>query len=636
MANRNPNNFFRNLQNFYGIKVINDPVNKDAQIAAPVDPLNGNRLMKFPDHIQKIWNFWGKECYDTGLTLQDRFNRYDDLDYMYFNMTIISRAANMYGDEATQDDSQFNVIHCESKDKTFPEYFYDLLNKWGLGHEQLNNLCRNIALYGDAYTINVVDETEGVQEVKPVDVRTIKERIEFTPDKAETQMSTNRGLTQFTPVSNFVHLQRLASVIQNKDEISKYYRTYLFGYHLGTNQYLAPWNVSHFRLYDSKTEFYPYGRSLFINCIAPFRQLKAATTIYEIGKAVNIPIKHFEVETTKEMTTIDKWRSVNNAREEYENLNLTQSNKEDYGVGSSIWTPKDTLSMKMESPNINLSDIADLEFYVRNIATGVDIPSSILMTDDKGWGTSGTSLMQQYKPFARAVKKVQSPVLHEITQLVKIHLIITGDYPEDLDFTLSMNFPALEETVERTNQRNNSLNLAGNIITALKNHLGALPGEELPMDVVKDILSQYSFLKSEDLDTWLKKFSKEHAAKEKELQQKNQNNFNNNQNNNNNSDEQLDMEDMVSTNNSNKNLKQKKEERQRKFRSRLTEEVLHEIYYKSFRKLNLKEGVINNRSFVNSSYKDPQKQFILETIKESKTSQRIQEYQDSTKWKLKS
>ena len=73
--------------------------------------------------------------------------------------------------------------------------------------------------------------------------------------------------------------------------------------------YLPPWNVPHFRRFSTKSEFYPFGRPLFINCIAPFRQLQASKNLMALARAAKFPKEHFErfrdaVQSTKQIENI--------------------------------------------------------------------------------------------------------------------------------------------------------------------------------------------------------------------------------------------------------------------------------------------------------------------------------------------
>ena len=60
---------------------------------------------QLPASIQNYYDRWLSSNSDTNETLRSRFERYKDLDYMYYNSPIISRAVHMYSDEVTQADA---------------------------------------------------------------------------------------------------------------------------------------------------------------------------------------------------------------------------------------------------------------------------------------------------------------------------------------------------------------------------------------------------------------------------------------------------------------------------------------------------------------------------------------------------
>jgi len=134
---------------------------------------------------------------------------------------------------------------------------------------------------------------------------------------------------------------------------------------------------------------------------------------------------------------------------------------------------------------------------------GTAVPKGYLIVDKSSFGTSGQSLLRQHKPFARKVYQIQTSILEQLTQLVRLQFAITGDFDYDTDFEISMHFPMVEESKDRVQTKNDSLRLAKDVADNLGQALGLERGEALPPDVVKQIFSKLSFLSDEDVDEWV-------------------------------------------------------------------------------------------------------------------------------------
>jgi hypothetical protein len=146
----------------------------------------------------------------------------------------------------------------------------------------------------------------------------------------------------------------------------------------------------------------------------------------------------------------------------------------------------------------------DLEIYQDRVAIACGVPKSYLDQEFGGFGNSGVSLVEQYKPFARHVYTIQSSFLECLGQLIRLHFAITGEFDYNIPFVLSMRFPAEDAGADKREARSAAIELANGIIEMLQGVLGMEEGEPLPEDVVSDILSKYTFLDPTDLQRWLR------------------------------------------------------------------------------------------------------------------------------------
>jgi hypothetical protein len=576
MASYTDNRFIKTALNFFGIvpgkkkqgNVLSSnkdlfPAEKNAETgkAAPID---------MPSDIQRYYDYWLHSCHDSAATLKNRLSRYKDLTYMYYNNAIISRAIELYADETVQYDSQSQPLVVNAKEKKCISYINDFFETIGINRNSLREIARSLALYGDAFAINSLKTGIGYTSSLNVDVTTIKDRLEFNAISAKKEYARYQGMQQVQSMD--ARLKQLAKNIEDAgsdSDTSKYFKSYLFGFQIEDDLFLPPWAVSHFRLQSSQTEFYPFGRPLLINAISPFRQFKAAENLMALARAANFPKEHFAIKVSDEMTSAEKWMAINEARQEYQNLSKDEGSKEDFAVGGQIWTPQDLLEYKLINPDIKLSDIADMEMLRDDIIVATGIPKGYI-TSDRGsiFGQSGQALLQQYKPFGRAVLTIQNAILEQLIQMVKLQFIISGDYPEDTEFELSMAFPIVEDPSDRIRAKNETLQLAKAVLDSLATTLGI--NGKLPTEVVKDVFQKYSFLDFSDIDDWIKQITDENAK----LSEDNSKKFN-----------------------------------------RLNEGLIKEAYFSSKKLLNLKDSTSNGRHIVMSNTSNEIASGVRETWK---------------------
>jgi hypothetical protein len=132
---------------------------------------------------------------------------------------------------------------------------------------------------------------------------------------------------------------------------------------------------------------------------------------------------------------------------------------------------------------------------------GLMIPKGYLIVDEGGWGTSGQSLLQQFKPFGRLVFSDQSDYMAALSEKIKTHLAIVEKFDGwDTPFELEMDFPVIEEAQDRMQHRAEELTLANNTLDTLKNILGV---EKVPPDIIKDAFGMLTSLPQATIDKYV-------------------------------------------------------------------------------------------------------------------------------------
>ena len=499
---RKPNTSSKLLKFFnIGIRTKDSKTKPIPMIVKDTDA--GEKLIpvKMNSEIQQFYDWWIRETNDNKQSLSDRMDRYKDIDFMIKNDSVISMAADLYADETTQVDTQNQVITATSKNKKFEKWILQFLDDIGFTQHKIRQIAYSVNAFGDAFLINIIDPIKGITEVINLDVDNVEERLEFNAIEAKKSFfKQNKRYMTSVAKNNDRMTDLITKLKDSKTDLSSMFKHYLFGFVVAPDLILPPWNVSHFRLSEN-SEFGKWGRSNFINCIAPFRQLKASKNLMAMARASKFPKERFEIDTDENMTEIEKWNAVNEARQEYQNLTALEAVKEEFAVGGQIWTPKGLLDYSLLENRMDLGDIADIELLRDDMIMATRVPKGYLIVDRGAFGASGQSLLQQFKPFGRAVYQIQSAILQEVVQIIKIHLTITEEYDPNEPFELAMNFPVIEEASDRLRMKNDTLRLANDVISNIQNALGTRDG--LPPDVIKSVFSQLSFLDPEDVDMWI-------------------------------------------------------------------------------------------------------------------------------------
>jgi hypothetical protein len=470
----------------------------------PDNPILKKGLMKKGLHLQnytplqQIWSFFLQECLDTSETLQNRKNRYQDLDFSVKNNTLIKAAVDLFADEATQCDIGSCPVRVKAK-KEVKVYIEDLLDLWGVTQQQVRETIWNKVLFGDSFEINDIRPKEGIVQVTPVTVWDVADRLEFDPSKV---MERVRYYNSISGASNKMKLDVLLSDLTIEDESpSSYFNKYLFGFELMGGRMVPPWGVTHYRAFSLLREFAPWGRSRFVNILPMFRQLLAAEGLMQVARAGSFPRDVYEVATEPGASITARWAAISEFVEQLDNAGLTQGSKELPSIGSRVVIPEGLVKFDSHKSDIDVDAISDVEYLRDNLIMGLMIPKGYLIVDDGAWGNSGQSLLQQFKPFGRLVFSDQSDYLQGLTEKIKMHLSLIEKFEGwDTPFELEMEFPVIEEASDRIQHKAEELTLANNTLDTLKNILGV---DRVPPEIIKDCFGMLTSIPQEKIDKYV-------------------------------------------------------------------------------------------------------------------------------------
>ena len=412
-------------------------------------------------------------------------------------------------------DVQDRLISIESPNDNFVRRTFQLLSQWGVTQQLIHSTCANIQLYGESFWVVKVSQN-GVSKVKKFHPSQIIERLEFSPIHVSTVLTQRDGLSlmnkgRLSKFASLVKTVQSQDVFDYGEDLTDMFDTKLFGFELagevnGESLVVPPWSVVHFRFNEDSSEFFPYGRPPLLNCLAPFKQCYSAMMLQGLARAMSFPITMYKVKGTEGFGPEVAFNHVNTVREEYDNIGVTPSSagNEVYTVNTRMWVPADLVDVEVKESKVEIDSVDDINLYQDRVAIASGIPKAYLDQEFGGFGNSGISLTEQYKPFARHVFSIQSAFLAELGNLIRLHYAITGEFDYNTPFTLNMRFPASEMGSEQREAKNASLELTKAIIDIIKEALGVDDEMEIPESVIMDIFDKYSFLDATDFQRWFR------------------------------------------------------------------------------------------------------------------------------------
>jgi hypothetical protein len=472
--------------------------------------------------LNKYFNAYINETTLVYSDIRERLQRLNELRFAVLNDPFLGRVCELVAGEATQLDQQNRLLTVDSPSVAFTNKCYELFAQWGITQQRIYSVCYNLQQYGEALWAHRVTE-RGVERIIPLRVPALKERLEFSAAhmaevlsqmNGEFEMQKNRGAKIDKLITMLTSQEGGEKINDLNSNFSDVFDTKLLGFEFDDGIIVPPWLITHFRYNADESEFFPYGYPPLLKALAPFKQYFSTMALQGLARASSFPVQLYKVKGTEGANVYQAFDVVNNVREEYDNIGVTpQSNSlEVYTINTKVWIPDGLMDMQIIESKIDYDFTGDLELYQDRVAIACGVPKAYLDQEFGGFGNSGISLIEQYKPFARHVYTIQSSFLEGLGQLIRLHFAITGEFDYNTPFVLSMRFPADEMGEEKREARNSSIELANSIVELLQGVLGMEEGEPLPPDVVSDILAKYTFLDPTELQRWLRLSSIQKAA----------------------------------------------------------------------------------------------------------------------------
>jgi hypothetical protein len=451
---------------------------------------------KFSKETDDLYRYWLDNSYDPAKSFRNRESLYDDMDVLYFSCQMITRAIELIADETIQADSNDQPIFIDAK-RNVKKYIQDFFDRVNI-NSYLRATLIDIVNYGNAGWILGFDDN-GINDIIPIEIRELKDRLEFSPYQVKQELK--KGTNLFSQFNKITRLQSLIDSILDKEETTSYFKKYLLGFQV-EDKVLPPWKFIHFRNMTNKSPFAPFGIPLFIHSMSAYKQFDAAMTLQNAARVASFPKQVISIKIPNQVDPATKIEKAMEAMNEWLNIGFGTSKKELPGLGDVIFTIDDLFTFQDVKVDVDLGNLGDMDYLWESLVLSTFLPRYIIDPKDSGFGDSGVALAEKFKPFARLVYRMQSILLENITQLVKIQMLYTDVFSlDDVDFTLSMKYPEGQTNPDIIASQNSLLDLANNIIQAIQDKVTG--GEQLPPELLKSIYTQFLSYDTDKIEGWI-------------------------------------------------------------------------------------------------------------------------------------
>jgi hypothetical protein len=486
------------LKRFFGIGINPDKTQPSDQIF-PIKPEfdnDGNVTFDkelFPPEVQRFYNYFLSQR-NTREKIKDRDKLWEDLQLLYYNCPLISRAMDVCAAEVIQADTAMIPIQVEAPEdqKDFILKFYDDISLY----KNLTPTIKDIVKYGNSVWVLGMDDN-GITEIIPTEIKQLRDRLEFTPYMIEDELNKNKIYTDYVSIERVKNL--IDHIKNNSDETTKMFKRYLIGYQLH-DYILPPWRVIHFRNATTESPFDPFGVPFYIHAIAPFKMWDAGQTFKTMARALNFPTEKWTINLPNVVDPVEKFKRVRQFLNNLDNVAFKWQNKEDQTMGQRIFTVKDLMEWDLVRPDMDLKDMDDVTLR-EELVVATRLPRFIIDPRETGFGEGGSTLVEKWKEFARFVFTIQSIFLENLSQMTKIHMVLSGKWEEDeINFILSMPFPESKNS-DLVESQNRLLDFSKSLMDTISEKL--FNGQPIPKEVAVSILHQMNIFDQTVIDGWV-------------------------------------------------------------------------------------------------------------------------------------
>lgn len=506
----------RRIEDYVKMRVGNAPSNRqNLPIVDKVDELVSN--------IEESDARVSGQMNDFRTLSEDRESQYNAYDEMSKD-SVIAAALEIYADDATAYDEKGRIIWVESEDEEISKAGNRLLKVLGIPDHAWSHIYQ-ACKYGDLYiklfrqgdldeedvisghsseTANRVRVVNDVKKDENV-VYPYEEYIEEVPDPAAIFDLRKRGKT-----AGFIEVSKSLNE-RNSLTNNRLSRTYSLGevkvyrpdrmVHVAVGETLTrfPEEVV-INLNDKTSSIYKVsrGRSILFDVYPIQRELQLledTLLLNRLTRSSLIRLMEIEVGDMPKNEVNDYLRRIKNLVEQHISLDKTNGQYRSYNapgpVDNVIYIPvkngKGSVTVNNLGGDVNIRDIADIDYFNNKRAGALKIPKAFLGEDMDGSGLSnGGSLTKLSARYARTIKRIQTSYISAITTLLNLFFIDKKlDYVNK--FTVRMTSPSTQEDLERNELIQGNIDLISSIMSLMESLDGGTQKKILSR-LIEDIL----------------------------------------------------------------------------------------------------------------------------------------------------
>jgi len=468
--------------------------------------------------IQRLLEKWSTQVNINYNSWENRKELIQDLDQMYFNSPIVSKAVILSRDETLQADSNFRVLGIEAKDRRQEDFLYRFIEDTKI-ESLLRDTIFNIILYGDAGWVPAITD-KGYESFHPVDILDIQDIFEFRGSDVLNYQNTSKNNYDYKSINTLLQVDKIKALVQaieDNHNVSDLFKVYNLGYRV-SNIVLPPWSFVHFRNYSTRSPFKPFGMPMLLHCMAPYRAREMAMSLQIAARGSKFPIMRFKIKLPNtSMMPTDQLEAVTEFINELDNSGLYSVRKETVGIGERVFTIEELFEVDILKNEVDLADIADIEMLRNDEIDSTQVPRSVFDPTAGTLPVSGVSFIQQSRPFGRFIYGIQSVVLDTLTNVCKLHMLLSNKFSlDEIDFMLTMPYPEAQTDKEIISSQSELIGLSGTILDTLAQRLLGDSSAPLPIDLIRNVFTQILPYDKSRIDDWIQMVQNSRQVKKDE------------------------------------------------------------------------------------------------------------------------
>lgn len=318
--------------------------------------------------------------------------------------------------------SQKPPIEVLSKKLSLVRYVETEMERLGMDYSFFMSIFDHILMRGDCW-VRLVTEREGnkdrVANLVVLSPETVRVPLQFTMSELIDAARTNfQSLVQLFPdaknMTSSTELKKdVIDLLQGKVTPSNLFRGPYSNVNLGcilvNGEYVPPWQIVRFTHSHPLKIFFPFNESYLHNTISPCASFSQQKLLHSIARMANIPMEVWKLKAEASRRPEEAMTRIADLSSK---LDSAVFSKEQYtknsGVGRRLYVTPD-FDFEMVSPNLNVDDVADLDFYQTEISFTSAVPKAYRESSEFQ-STSGIALARMHQPFRKRLIDLQMSV----------------------------------------------------------------------------------------------------------------------------------------------------------------------------------------------------------------------------------